>query len=80
MKKDEVREGKYVNQRDRLLWSFFLDEAGCIAFNKKCSRCIHSCKQSFRMILIHCPKYRRGHMARESSGEQRRRRKGGERG
>lgn len=59
MKRDELKEGWSPPERGKTYWSFFLDRNGCIRFNRKCRKCIHSCKQSFRMIILICPKYRR---------------------
>ena len=38
-------------------WSFFLGENGRRQYNKVCRGCAHDCKQSFRVILIACPRY-----------------------
>ena len=38
-------------------WSFFLGENGRRQYNKVCRGCTHDCKQSFRVILIACPRY-----------------------
>lgn len=40
-------------------WQFFLNKFNRIAFNENCKQCEHDCKQSFRAILIHCPKFKR---------------------
>lgn len=37
----------------RLEWSFFLGENGRRQYNKVCL----GCKQSFRVVLITCPRY-----------------------
>lgn len=39
--------------------TFFRTEKGKTAYNKHCLRCINSCKQSFRVELISCPRYKR---------------------
>ena len=41
----------------RLEWSFFLGENGRRQYNKVCRGCAHDCKQSFRVILVACPRY-----------------------
>lgn len=38
----------------RLEWSFFLGENGRRQYNRLCKNCIHSCKQSFRALVIDC--------------------------
>ena len=59
MKRGNLKEGWRPPDREKLYWSFFLDRGGCIRFNRICRKCIHSCKQSFRMIIIACPRFRR---------------------
>ena len=41
----------------RLEWSFFLGENGRRQYNKVCLGCAHDCKQSFRAIVVLCPRY-----------------------
>lgn len=41
----------------KLEWAFFLDADGRRKYNDNCRRCIHECKQSFRTILVECPRY-----------------------
>lgn len=43
----------------RLEWSLFLSEKGRRKYNKVCDRCVHRCKQSFRVTLLDCPYYKR---------------------
>ena len=38
-------------------WAFFLDSNGRKAYNDLCKKCVRECKQSFRVIVIYCPKY-----------------------
>ncbi len=38
-------------------WSFFLNDRGRITYNALGRRCIHQCKQSFRVTVIECPRY-----------------------
>ena len=42
----------------RTEWAFFLGKNGRRQYAEVCRGCIHSCKQSFRVILIACPHYR----------------------
>ena len=35
--------------------SFFLDEKNRIKYNEFCLKCQKTCKQSFRVIVVHCP-------------------------
>lgn len=38
-------------------WSLFLNSRGTRCYNRLCRRCIRSCKQSFRTIVVECPRY-----------------------
>lgn len=38
-------------------WAFFLNEHNRITYNVLCRKCVHNCKQSFRAIVIECPRY-----------------------
>lgn len=38
-------------------WTFFLDERGRKKYNDLCRSCERICKQSFRSIIVKCPKY-----------------------
>ena len=53
-----------MSKKRRLEWSFFLRQvkvgnATCdrITYNDLCRSCTHSCKQSFRVVIILCPRY-----------------------
>ncbi len=39
-------------------WQFFRKPSGKIAYNKLCLRCANKCKQSWRVEIIHCPRFR----------------------
>lgn len=41
----------------RLEWSFFIGENGRRQYNPLCRACVHDCKQSFRAVIIDCPRY-----------------------
>ena len=41
----------------RLEWAFFLGKNGRQQYNEVCQGCVHDCKQSFRAVLIACPRY-----------------------
>ncbi|MDY4581533.1 MAG: hypothetical protein SPD81_01580 [Candidatus Faecousia sp.] len=41
----------------RLEWSFFWGENGKRQYNEVCQGCVHDCKQSFRAVLVSCPRY-----------------------
>ena len=48
-----------MSKRRKRELSLFLTESGRVAHNKKCLRCTHDCKQSYRAIVIACPKFER---------------------
>ena len=45
------------SQKWKLEWSFFLAADGRRKYNDTCRRCVRGCKQSFRTVLIECPRY-----------------------
>ena len=47
-----------MNKTEKEEWAFYLHKNGRRAYNELCSRCARSCKQSFRVKVIACPKYR----------------------
>ena len=46
-----------MSKKRRLEWAYFLNERNRITYNMQCRRCQKDCKQSFRAVLIICPKY-----------------------
>lgn len=40
-------------------WQFFLNQFNRTTYNEQCKKCEYSCKQSFRAMPIHCPKFKR---------------------
>ena len=43
-------------QREQDL-ALFLTDKGRIAYNRLCRKCVHTCKQSFRALVIECPRF-----------------------
>lgn len=37
--------------------TFFLNDRGRMAYNGLCRKCQHTCKQSFRAVVVDCPQY-----------------------
>ena len=37
--------------------AFFLNDRGRRSYNGLCRKCQHGCKQSFRAVMIDCPRY-----------------------
>jgi len=46
-----------MSKARKLELSLFLDDKGRQRFNSLCSKCKNSCKQSFRVTVVECPKY-----------------------
>ena len=46
-----------MSKKRRLELSFFLNELNRVTYNELCRKCQHDCKQSFRAVVIECPKY-----------------------
>lgn len=46
-----------MGKKRRLELSFFLNERNRVTYNELCRKCYHDCKQSFRAVVIECPKY-----------------------
>ena len=46
------------SQKWKLEWAFFLDADGRRKYNEQCRRCVHDCKQSFRVTIVSCPIYK----------------------
>ena len=37
--------------------SFYLNDRGRVTYNELCRKCQHGCRQSFRAVVIDCPRY-----------------------
>jgi hypothetical protein len=46
-----------MSKKRRLEWSFFLNDRNRITYNDLCRGCTQVCKQSFRALVILCPRY-----------------------
>ncbi len=46
-----------MSKKRKVEWSFFLNDRNRITYNELCRNCIHDCKQSFRALVIECPRY-----------------------
>ena len=46
-----------MSKKRRLEWSFFLNHRNRITYNDLCRGCTHDFKQSFRAIVVLCPRY-----------------------
>ena len=48
-----------MSEKKKREWAVFLNERNRITYNTLCMRCVRGCKQSFRCIVIQCPKFER---------------------
>lgn len=47
-----------LSKKAKAEWAFFLHpQTGRRTYNEICRSCTHECKQSFRALLLECPKY-----------------------
>jgi hypothetical protein len=46
-----------MSKKCKLEWQFFLNQRNRITYNPLCRKCIHGCKQSFRAVVMNCPRY-----------------------
>ena len=46
-----------MSNKRRIEWSFFLNHRNRITYNDLCRGCTYDCKQSFRAVIILCPRY-----------------------
>ena len=37
--------------------SLFLNERGRVKYNSLCRRCVHNCKQAYKVLVIECDRY-----------------------
>jgi hypothetical protein len=46
-----------MSKKRKLEWQFFLNRQNRLTYNLLCRRCAHGCKQSFRAVVMDCPRY-----------------------
>nr|WP_270661676.1 hypothetical protein [Thomasclavelia ramosa] len=46
-----------MSKKRKQEWTLFLNERNRITYNRFCRKCSNDCKQSFRYVVVHCPKY-----------------------
>ena len=46
-----------MSRKRREEWSFFLNHRNRITYNDLCRGCTRDCKQSFRAVVVLCPRY-----------------------
>lgn len=46
-----------MSKKRKQEWALFLNVRNRITYNGLCRKCSNDCKQSFRCIVVYCPKY-----------------------
>lgn len=46
-----------MSKKRKLEWGFFLNERNRMTYHPVCRRRAYECRQSYRAVLIACPKY-----------------------
>lgn len=46
-----------MSQKKKRELSLFLNDQGCVEYNTLCRRCVHTCKQAHRVLVIECARY-----------------------
>lgn len=46
-----------LSKKAKIEWSLFIGDNGRRQYNELCRKCSHDCKQSFRAVIVECPKY-----------------------
>ena len=47
-----------MTKKEKIEWDYFIDKSnGRRRYNTVCRKCKNDCKQSFRAILVNCPRF-----------------------
>lgn len=46
-----------ISKKRKLEWQLFLNHRNRVTYNELCRKCVHGCKQSFRAVVMDCPRY-----------------------
>ena len=46
-----------MTQKRKQELSLFLNERGRVEYNSLCRRCVHTCKQAYKVLVIECGRY-----------------------
>lgn len=46
-----------MSQKKKWELSLFLNDQGRVEYNTLCCRCVHTCKQAHRVLVIECGRY-----------------------
>ena len=53
----EMAKAPRMSKKWKQEWALFLNHRNRITYNDLCRGCTHDCKQSFRAIVVLCPRY-----------------------
>ena len=48
-----------MSKRRKQELDLFLNYKGRVAYNRLCLKCVHICKQSFHVLIIECPRFKK---------------------
>lgn len=48
-----------MTDKEKRYWVYFLNVNGKIEYYEQCKKCVHTCKQSFRITGLRCRKYKK---------------------
>jgi hypothetical protein len=57
-----------MSKKRKLEWAFFLNHRNRITYNDLCRKCVNGCKQSFRAVVVDCPRYISKRATRKNRG------------
>lgn len=46
-----------MSQKKKRELSLFLNDQGRVEYNTLCRRCVHNCKQAYKVLVIECGRY-----------------------
>ena len=55
-----------MSKKRKQEWALFLNERNRITVGELCRKCQNDCKQSFRVLVIECPKFLRKERKRKN--------------
>ncbi len=47
-----------MTDKEERYWAYFLNVHGKMEYYGQCKKCVHTCKQSFRITGLQCKKYK----------------------
>jgi len=47
-----------LGKKEKEEMAYFINDIGRRQYNDQCRQCAHECKQSYRAVIVHCPKYK----------------------